>query len=274
MHPDFESVDIGRRNLRYLCRGAGRFTVVLEQGQGDSVEEGFSQRVAVGWPKVCLALQGMARTFVYDRAGLGWSDKAPEPRTSRDLASDLRAVLQTLRISPPYILVGHSIGGFTVRHYANSFPNEVGGVVLVDSAHPDQQARLSPLLPPPPPPPRREKLELHCLRPNPREPLPGGVDFASSAEQIRALRSLGNLPVTVVRRGFKPIVATGLAPHDAETIERVWAELQSDLLGVSMNSSLVSAEGAGHDIPRHAPEVVIDAISGMIERAARTPMLS
>src|SRR5690349_6964153 len=104
MHPDFQSVAIGNRKLRYLCRGHGAVTVVFEQAQGDSMEEGHCQRVLIGWPHVFTTLAQRTRTFVYDRAGLGWSQPVTGPRTARELVADLRDVLQTLDISPPFLL--------------------------------------------------------------------------------------------------------------------------------------------------------------------------
>jgi pimeloyl-ACP methyl ester carboxylesterase len=268
MHPDFASVDVGGRDIRYLCQGAGAVTVVFDQGQGISVEEDFSRRIPFGWPMVFMEVRAATRAFTYDRAGLGWSDKAPEPRTSRDVADDLHTVLHKLELPPPYILVGHSIGGFTVQQYASSHPDEVAGLVLIDSAHPDQQARLAHLLPAPPVFPRRETLLLHCLRPNPPNPLPGGVDFETSAEQIRAAGGLGDKPVIVVSRGVAHMhapLAQGLDAEAAATIERVWSELQADLLAISTNSSRVIADGPHHDIANRFPRLVIDAIFRMLE---------
>jgi pimeloyl-ACP methyl ester carboxylesterase len=267
MHPDFQSVEVGSRKLRYLCRGHGAVTVVFEQAQGDSIEEAYCQRILIGWPHVFSMLAQRTRIFVYDRAGLGWSEPVTGLRTARELAVDLRDVLQTLEISPPFLLVGHSIGGFSARLYASLYPDEVAGLVLVDAAHPDQQALLSHLLPPPPP--RREKLELHCLRANASTPLPGGIDFETSAAQVRALRSLGSTPVTVIRRGVKPIVADGLASEAAATIEHTWSRLQAELLAISSGSMLITADSAGHDIPRYTSQLVIDAIANMLERIAR-----
>ena len=82
----------------------------------------------------------------YDRAGLGYSDSSPQPRTSKVMAEELHALLQNASISPPYILVGHSMGGYNIRLFADIYRSEVAGVVLVDSSHPEQEKRFPPAL--------------------------------------------------------------------------------------------------------------------------------
>ena len=84
----------------------------------------------------------MTRVCSYDRAGLGYSDKSSRPRTSKVMAQELRALLQSANIWPPYILVGHSMAGYNVRIYASLYPDEVSGMVLVDASHPDQEKRF------------------------------------------------------------------------------------------------------------------------------------
>jgi pimeloyl-ACP methyl ester carboxylesterase len=75
----------------------------------------------------------------YDRAGYGWSDPGPRPRTSERIAKELHTLLQTANVRPPYVLVGHSFGGFNVRVYNGLYPTEVVGMVLVDSSHEDER---------------------------------------------------------------------------------------------------------------------------------------
>src|SRR4029079_17451033 len=87
------------------------------------------------------------RVCRYDRANRGQSDSAPKPRSAQDAVNDLHAVLITAKVPAPYVLVGHSLGGIIVRLYAHQYPGEVAGLVLVDPAHEDQFARMSPLFP-------------------------------------------------------------------------------------------------------------------------------
>ena len=113
--------------------------VILESGGGQG---------GYGWRKVQSGVAQFTTVCWYDRAGEGWSDPVSFARSSASIVSDLHELLQHAAIPGPYVLVGHSVGGEYVRIYANRFPSEVAGVVLVDSSHPDQReppAMLSPI---------------------------------------------------------------------------------------------------------------------------------
>ncbi len=118
------SFDIGGRSLNMYCTGEGSPTVVFDSGGN---QPGYA------WKFVQPAVAGRTRACWYDRAGYGWSDSAPGSRTSADIAGDLHKLLHAAGIPAPFILVGHSFGGFNVRMYANRYRGEVAGLVLVDS---------------------------------------------------------------------------------------------------------------------------------------------
>ncbi len=123
-------VDIGGYRLHIYCIGDGPGpTVVLDMGLGGNM---------LYWSLVQSEIAKFARVVSYDRAGLGWSDKSPLPRTSQNLVSELHDLLHKAKIPGPYIFVGHSFAGITSRIYANKYPGEVVGVVLVDSSHENQ----------------------------------------------------------------------------------------------------------------------------------------
>jgi pimeloyl-ACP methyl ester carboxylesterase len=125
------SVDVGGRSLNVDCSGAGSPTVVLESGGG-----GYG---GYGWRVVQEGIAKFTRVCWYDRAGEGWSDTAPSARSSLFIVNDLQELLKKAPIEGPYVLVGHSNGGEYVRIFTAKFPDEVAGVVLVDSTHPEQQ---------------------------------------------------------------------------------------------------------------------------------------
>jgi pimeloyl-ACP methyl ester carboxylesterase len=119
------SVNIGGRSLNIFCSGNGSPAVVMDSG---AHQPGYS------WSLVQRSAAKLTRSCWYDRAGYGWSDAAPRSRTSADIANDLHHLLYLAKIPPPYVLVGHSFGGFNVRVFAARYPREIAGMVLVDSA--------------------------------------------------------------------------------------------------------------------------------------------
>ena len=123
--PPGRMLDIGGFRLHALVRGQGTPAVILEPGLG-----GFALQYAHIQSEVSV----FTRVLAYDRAGQGWSDCSPNPRTPANLVGDLKALLGKLDLHPPYVLVGHSFGGLLVRFFTGFYPGEVAGVVLIDSS--------------------------------------------------------------------------------------------------------------------------------------------
>jgi len=124
-------------SLSIDCRGQASPTVILDSGLGVP---------AVGWNPVQAEVAKFTRVCSYDRAGYGWSAATTLPRTSAEIVKELHALLQAANEKGPYILVGHSFGGFNVRVYNGQYPNEVLGMVLADVSHEDQEARMPPAM--------------------------------------------------------------------------------------------------------------------------------
>lgn len=118
-------VDIGGRKLHVNCMGTGAPSVILEAGAG---------AFAIDWALVQPEIARTNRVCSYDRAGSGWSDRAPEVSTPAAVVADLHAALGAIGVKPPYVMVGASIGGIYVRLYDLTYPGEVAGMVLVDPA--------------------------------------------------------------------------------------------------------------------------------------------
>lgn len=124
--PPGELVDIETSQLHALVSGKGETTIILDAGMG-----GFS----VDWTFVQPELSKFSTVLSYDRAGYGWSKTNEDRVTSEEYVNALRKLLMKLKLKPPYILVGHSFGGLNMQLFAASFPEEIAGLVLVDSVH-------------------------------------------------------------------------------------------------------------------------------------------
>ncbi len=132
--PPGRLVDVNGCRLHLQSAGSGTPTVVLESGLG-----GMSS----AWAWIQPETAKFSHVVSYDRAGLGWSEAAATPRTAMQAALRLRALLRSNNSPPPFVLVGHSMGGLLIRVFADLFPDDVAGVVLVDASHPDQHHRSS-----------------------------------------------------------------------------------------------------------------------------------
>lgn len=133
--PPGQLIDVGGFRLHVKCDGAGAPTVVFDAALGGS---------SISWAWVQPEIARTNRTCVYDRAGYGWSDAGPFPRTAGRMAEELRTLLLRLGIAPPLVLVGHSFGGLIMRIFAARHRDDVAGLVLVDPAHPEDWVTPAP----------------------------------------------------------------------------------------------------------------------------------
>lgn len=259
-------VNVGGYELYYTCIGEGSPTVILEAG---------SEADSSMWDLVMLYYQKYTRICAYDRANLGKSDRAKKPRTFDDMTRDLHALLQNVPIEEPYVLVGYSMGGMLVRLYTGQYPEEVAGVVLVDSSHPDVGSRMLAALPP------ETKGEDKSFKPW-REyatwmlTSTGRSKFDSedvnnvvSLEQVRVVKSLGDLPLAVISRNPDNPNMVGFLPPLPEaintTIMQLWQDLQTDLEGLSSNSTRYTAVRSDHGVPYYEPRLVVEAIRHVVD---------
>jgi pimeloyl-ACP methyl ester carboxylesterase len=266
------------------CTGQGSPTVILESGLGDSY---------ISWRKVQPQMAKLTRVCSYDRAGLGFSGSSSRPRTSQVIAEELHALLRAADIAPPYVLVGHSMGGFDVRLFTSLYRSEVAGMVLVDSSHPDQENRFPPELKnmeggwlreaefleytmpfgiprlfdlcESDPLPRTAECNFHSARENVAEE----KAFAESAAQAAAAGPLGDLPLAVV--SHDPDRPSSDLPADlAKPTNDAWEKMQEELAHLSSKGTQAVARNSGHYIQIDRPDMVIDAVQGVIEQARST----
>jgi pimeloyl-ACP methyl ester carboxylesterase len=258
-------VEVGGYELYYKCSGQGTPTVILESGSGGD---------SSAWAAVINAVEGTTRVCAYDRANLGRSDKVPGPRTYHDMTHDLQVLLEQAHIGGPYILVGHSMGGMLVRIFANQHPEDVVGVVLVDSAHPDMGERLMTCLPQES---AGEPENIRYLRQwftamsdsSHKSPFVDSemINTLVGNRQVREVESLGDLPLVVISQapnipglGYQIDVSSEI---DA-CLRQTWQDMQSELAGLSSNTSRLTAQ-VGHMIPLEQPELIVQAIIDLVE---------
>ncbi len=127
-------IDVGGHRLHINCTGIGSPTVVLEPGLGEP-------STAMAW--IAADVATTTRVCVYDRAGRGWSESAPAPQDGIQTATDLHTLLERAGEPGPYVLAGHSAGGIYVLNFAHLYPQQVAGMVLLDSMHPEQYTKIA-----------------------------------------------------------------------------------------------------------------------------------
>jgi pimeloyl-ACP methyl ester carboxylesterase len=273
--------DVGGYSMHIHCIGQGIPAVILDSGLGDSY---------LSYHKVQPQIEQFARVCSYDRAGIGYSDSSSKSRTSKIMAEELQALLRAAGIAPPYILVGHSLGGYTVRLYASLYPSQVVGMALIDASHPDQENRFSPELKnmegtwlreaeflaytmplgiprlmglcDDDPAPRAAECNWHTAR----EGVAELKAFPESAAQTAATSSLGDMPLAVLSHDpDKP--SAELPPDLSKPTNDAWEKMQEELSHLSTRGTQTIAKNSAHYIQIDRPDVVIEAIRRVVEQA-------
>ena len=262
--PPGRLVDVGGFRLHLHCQGEaqpGVPVVVLEAGGGD---------YSAAWEWVLPELASETMTCAYDRAGYGWTDPGPRPRTAKRMAAELHALLANAEIPPPYVLVAHSFGGFPARRFAVDYPHETAGLVLVDATD-ETTPFFTPVLTV-----FSVGLRIEALRTalNPQSSLrlgrPHGRSLSTfSAElfalpaTIRQVRSapedLGDLPLFVISASYEP---------ETDQVTMVQRDVMTQW---SRNSRYLFIE-SGHAIHQEHPEVVVQAVRTLLSPFRPAPL--
>jgi pimeloyl-ACP methyl ester carboxylesterase len=251
-------IDVGGHRLHLSCTGSGTPTVVLEPGAGGTSS-------ILGW--IAPAVARDTRVCVYDRAGRGWSEPADTAQDGAQIATDLHTLLQRGHVPGPYVLAGHSFGGLYVLTFAARYPEEVAGVVLVDSTAPasaanpgtpspgaggssDGMRRVSALVSTAarlglvrlyaqsdfgslPPRSRDEVRASAATASTLGSTIDEYVQASASTEQAAALRDFADKPLIVLTAG---------SGHDA-----AWSAAQNRMATLSTNSAHRIVAGATHE---------------------------
>jgi len=298
--PIGQMFDIGGYRLHMHIEGEGAPTVVFDSGAGG---------IGLHWELVRPSIAKVARVVTYDRAGLGWSDPSPKPRHADVMAEELHTLLKNANIEGPFILVGHSLGGIVARQFAAKYPNDVAGLVMVDSAH-EQQVKHFPealvkmvnsmkgmmgvmkLM---------SKLGIFALKPDliqigdngklSKELVTNmqGVMASSNshaeamiaesesvfAAETQPVSTLGDLPLTVIRHGQldENAVPPSLGQQVRDDYEAAWQTLQAEIASLSTQGRLIVAERSGHNIMFDQPGIIVESILNMVDTVIQNSIL-
>ena len=288
--PPGKLIDVGGYRLHIDSAGEGSPTVVLDAG--------WSQ-CSLNWRLVQPEVAKFARVCSYDRAGMGWSDEGPVPRTSDQIVRELHALLKAAAIPGPYVLVGHSFGGYNIRLLAHEYPQEVAGLVLVDAIHEDQWSRMPESMK------RQDKhfltqlraglpwcrfgvVRLFFIRPNRRLPhILQPIDRAlksrtaflrtiydetifmeQSAAQVKASASLPQMPVVVLTAAdVAQNPPEGISAEEFAQWRSLRRELQADLAAQYPDSLHIAVANSTHVIQLDQPAAVVEAIRQVVTAA-------
>ncbi len=279
--PKGEMIDIDGRqvHVRHESKDLEGPTVVFEAG--------ITTPGSTNWGKVRPGVSKFAPVLCYDRAGLGWSEPANvKDRTSRQLAKELRELLQEVGAKPPYLLVGHSFGGHHVRAFASQFPNLVAGMVLIDVPE-GSESEFPPL-------PGNVLSDRSAFA----EPafrvaaFTGVMRLMLGGNRLRDVRGPQTLPAQMLevhsmvpseeqRKSFEDIGDKPLIVLPAKWTwtpylvpEKKRLELQQKLLQLSTDSKMIMAEESGHDVHSDQPDLVVNAIREVWNAARNGTLLT
>ncbi len=238
----------GKRGLYVRCTGSGSPTVVMEAGDGDT-----SDQYAFAEDEVAKK----TRSCVYDRANLGRSDPAPGPRQLPDLVGDLKQLLDSAEIPGPYVLVGTSGGGYIIAGYAYEHPDQVAGMVFVETPAPWINADPPPEVVKETDPDNPENIERR--------------DYLQvERDAWEARRRIGNIPVRVITADYPEAEINEVPFPDVRGDMRRNVELQRGWLVLSPQAKQIVVH-TGHSVEEAEPEVVTDAILDVVREARAKP---
>jgi pimeloyl-ACP methyl ester carboxylesterase len=252
-------VDVGGRRLAASVRGAGDPFVLLEVGFGAESES---------WAAVAEGVAAFARVCWYDRAGRGASGPpARRPRSPDDLLADVHALLHSPIAATPCVYVGQSFGGLMARLYAARHPEDVAGMVLVDSLHEDQFDECGPHFPPAA---EGEPPLLTGMRAfwsgGWRDPAQNkeGIDMLACREAGHAVRSFGDMPLAIVTAnsfGRPPL----FPPAEGARLQEIWEDLQGRFTRLSSRATRELVADSGHFVQVDRPDAVVAAIERVVQ---------
>ena len=252
--PNSHTVETEHGHFSYYLSGEHKPTVILESGLGDDMTT---------WHNVISQIEPTIEVFTYNRAGFSGSQSKNRKRNGEVIVKELKAILTKLNLAPPYVLVGHSLGGGYMELYAKMFPDEVSGIVFVDpnsSKYPERcKAQELDFCDPPSDIPSWASLFL----PNAIEGEVKG--FATTHAQINALSEFPNVPLVVLS------ATKSRATNSQKKIKanELYTQLHKELAKLSSNAKFVSCDDCSHYIQADKPSLVVESIQWVLNQQSR-----
>lgn len=222
----------------YIQHHSKQVTIIMDAGYGDD---------STTWRQVADEVSSYANVLLYDRAGLGKSGTSTNRRTSKEMVRELHQLIKQLDIASPFILVGHSFGGINMQLFASEYPNEVTGLVLVDTTPSDYRERFLPTM--------SQEFQNAYHKQFLREG--NYADFIESLHQVKRANFNLSIPTIIISAGKKDFYST--------ENQRLWNVLQKEMTGISSNASFVIAEQSAHYIQRDEPHLIVEAIQELLK---------
>lgn len=239
---DARVVKVNGQRIEVATAGSGGATVVFESGLGSDW--------AV-WDEAAALVSRSNRVFAYSRPGYGRSDAPTTPRDAATIVEELRALLADQSVAPPFVLVGHSFGGAYMELFARTWPQEVSGLVLVDSRHVDFTTECE----------ARNlggcSITAEMAKSMPRVQQDELAAFAQSSSAMRAAGGFGPYPVRVL---------TATKHGESEAFEQLWQSLQASLAAEAADGEQLVFRGAGHNLEYDRPRDVARVIEQLAAR--------
>jgi pimeloyl-ACP methyl ester carboxylesterase len=287
--PDGQFVEVKHHRLHYYKKGSGGPTIVFETA--------FDPAGHLQWYHIQQELPTSYTSVSYDRAGILWSERGKNSKSGKEMAKELHLLLEKANTPKPYILVGHSFGGTLVRFFVNQYPEDVEGVIFVDSQCPDDEKYLSPELfkmvnqglpgsflkfantfgP--------ARLMFKGMFPNNKQYeyqntiMPALLYKSADAvleeqDQMRSIKneaskikSFGNIPLYVLTATDEKRFDSSIKDLKLNTeMLSAWNKMQKDFLLLSTESKQVLIPNSGHYINQEQPKVIETAINDMVNK--------
>ena len=235
------SAQILSRTLAYSLAGNGSPAVVFEAGMGDAKEI---------WSAVAPQVAKSTTVLTYDRAGYGASQMAFDDRSAVEVVTDLRELLKAAGLKPPFVLVGHSLGGLYMQYFARQYPSEVAGLVLVESTHWDQQARMEKESPTTA---NMTKVLARTMPPHVQREFSGS---ALAGRQVREAPETKHIPVVVLTGTHRNLLERGKFADADYALQREVVR--------AYHARQIIADRSGHYIQKDQPELVVAAVADVL----------